>query len=103
MEREKDPKATLLKMARLARLTLTPEEEELFARELGSILKHFQKINTFVKTDLSPMVHPLAESLDLHLRPDVVQQEMKTEEALGNASQRKGSFFKVPPVRKEKT
>ena len=95
-----DKKKTLSKMARLARLKLTLEEEDLFTQELSSILDYFQKINPFVEKDLLVMVHPLGEDGGFPLRKDVVEVGMKTHEALKNTSEKKDSFFKVPPVRK---
>ena len=83
-------------VARLARLTLTPAEIELFTRQLNDILDYMQKLNELDTTGVPPMTHVL----DIHnaFREDVPQASLPLELSLQNApSQERGTFL-VPRV-----
>ncbi len=41
-------------VARLARLALTPDEKERFARQLGLILEHAEKVREVAAEDVAP-------------------------------------------------
>jgi len=85
----------LLHVARLARLELREDEVERLEGQLNDILAAVSKVSELDLSDVPPTSHPL----------DVVNvwQEDKSrpclpvEEALANAPEREGNFFKVPP------
>ena len=83
-------------IARLARLRLTPEEEERLADEMAEVLTYMEQLNA-VDTD---NVEPLSHVLDLVdvVREDEVQQRITHEEALKNAPDTDGEYFRVPKV-----
>jgi len=83
-------------VARLARLELSESEIEQFAGQLSAILEYFEKLN---ELDTS-QVEPLAHCLPIHnvFRDDTPQASLSTEEALANAPQRTGDYFKVPKI-----
>jgi aspartyl-tRNA(Asn)/glutamyl-tRNA(Gln) amidotransferase subunit C len=88
------------KVAHLARLELTEQEEEQFTTQLGDILEYFEQLS---ELDTS-QVEPTARAIDVSniTRPDQLQPYPKREEILANAPEREeaaqGEFFKVPKI-----
>lgn len=84
------------RVARLARLGLSPDEEEQLAGQLDRILGYMDKLN---ELDTSH-VKPLARVVDIpyELRADEVSNEPRTEALLANAPAREDHFFKVPKI-----
>ena len=89
-------KKTLEHLAELARIELTPHEEEKFLRELESVLGYFEELKT-VDTSSVP---PLAESTSKvnAMREDTEREN--TNQGKGNKDfpDERGGFLKVPPV-----
>jgi aspartyl-tRNA(Asn)/glutamyl-tRNA(Gln) amidotransferase subunit C len=83
-------------IAFLARLELTPEEQELYAKQLSAILEHAARL-TEVDTDQIP---PTASVLPLKapLRRDVVRPSLPHALILRNAPATERGMFRVPPV-----
>ncbi|MEA3334779.1 MAG: Asp-tRNA(Asn)/Glu-tRNA(Gln) amidotransferase subunit GatC [Chloroflexota bacterium] len=83
-------------IAHLARLALTPQEIEQFSRQLTDILGHFDALE---QVDTSS-VPPTASVLPLRtvMREDRVTPGLTSEDALANAPDRDGDFFRVPAV-----
>jgi aspartyl-tRNA(Asn)/glutamyl-tRNA(Gln) amidotransferase subunit C len=85
----------LLHVARLARLELREDEVERLGAQLNDILAAVSKVSELDLSDVPPTSHPL----------DVVnvwdEDEpapcLTREEALANAPEREGWYFKVPP------
>ena len=86
------------RVAALARLKLSAEEEQLFAGQLSAILDQVRELETLDVTGVPPMTHALAEGEAVALRPDVLVPGLTPEEALGNAPAREGTCFKVPRI-----
>jgi len=86
-------------LAKLARLTLTPEEREKFYRQIQEVLAHIQRIEALSLPGQVEYFFPNQEVRPL--RPDVVQPGFSQEEALANAPEKEGDFFIVPRVVKE--
>lgn len=84
------------KVANLARLELTPEEEEQFTIQLSSILEYFEQLSE-LNTD---GVQPTARAIDVSnvTRDDQVHPYPEPETILGVAPDREGEFFKVPKI-----
>jgi aspartyl-tRNA(Asn)/glutamyl-tRNA(Gln) amidotransferase subunit C len=84
------------KVASLARLELTPEEEEQFTTQLGSILQYVEQLNELDVTD----VLPTTRAIDVSnvTRPDNLQPYPEREAILSGAPQQEGDFFKVPKI-----
>lgn len=88
------------KVAHLARLELTPEEEEKFTSQLSSILEYFEQLS---ELDTS-QVQPTARAIDMAnvTRPDQLQpyenRDMLLESAPDQESNTQGDFFKVPQI-----
>lgn len=86
------------RVAALARLKLSAEEEQLFAGQLSAILDQVRELETLDVTGVPPMTHALAEGEAVALRPDVLVPGLTPEEALANAPAREGTCFKVPRI-----
>ena len=86
------------KIARLARLRLTPEEELAFGGQLSAILDHVAQLGELDVTGVEPMTHALAAGDAAPLRADEVVAGLSPAEALANAPAREGTCFKVPRI-----
>jgi aspartyl-tRNA(Asn)/glutamyl-tRNA(Gln) amidotransferase subunit C len=84
------------RIAVLARLELSAEEEAAFAEQLGHILQYFEKLTELDTEQVQPTAHvvPVAEAY----RDDVVTNPAAAEELRANAPERDGDFFKVPKI-----
>jgi aspartyl-tRNA(Asn)/glutamyl-tRNA(Gln) amidotransferase subunit C len=83
-------------VARLARLALSDEELDGFARELGVILEHAEDLAALDLDDVEPTAHPLP--LVNVLRPDEVRPSLDRDEVLGQAPAVEDGRFRVPRI-----
>jgi aspartyl-tRNA(Asn)/glutamyl-tRNA(Gln) amidotransferase subunit C len=83
-------------VALLARLALTPAEEEELATTLDSILRHMDALNRIDTTDVEPTAHIVA--VETPWREDVVTNAPDTEALLRNAPARDDDLFVVPKI-----
>lgn len=96
-------------VADLANLELTEAERSRMARDLNSILEHIERLNQVDTTNVEPM----AQTSDRYgvdqaktgsarfayaMRPDETRPCLPHEDALRNAPESDGTFFKVPKV-----
>jgi aspartyl-tRNA(Asn)/glutamyl-tRNA(Gln) amidotransferase subunit C len=86
------------RIARLARLTLSPEEEERFRDQLSAILGYVEQLGELDLEGVEPMTHALAAGEAAPLRADVPARCLDPEDALANAPAREGTWFKVPRI-----
>lgn len=89
-------KDTISYVANLARIRLTPDEEELFAHQLNDILAYMEKLKKLDTKGIEPMSH--AVFLGNVFRDDKVKDSLPREEVLKNAPQKENGFFKVPKI-----
>ncbi|MEM4247092.1 MAG: Asp-tRNA(Asn)/Glu-tRNA(Gln) amidotransferase subunit GatC [Candidatus Woesearchaeota archaeon] len=85
------------KLAKIARLDLTKEERERFAKELDSILKAFDIIAKAPTKGVQPATHPVP-LLPME-RKDVVAEGLSREDALRNTELKGDGFIKGPPTK----
>lgn len=87
----------VLRIAALARLELTPEEVELFTRQLAGILDYVEQIRALDTTGVPPTSHVMNQPID---RDDQVVDPLPREDGLANAPEaaRQAGLFKVPRV-----
>jgi len=78
----------------VARLALTDEEVERLGRELNAILEAVGKVSELDLDDVEPTSHPLA--LVNVWAEDEPRPCLPLEDALANAPERAGDFFRVP-------
>ena len=83
-------------VANLARITLTPEEEEKLGAQLGNILHFIEKLNRLDVSQVEPTAH--AVPLVNVTRADEVRPSLPTEEALRNAPAKANGLFLVPKI-----
>jgi len=83
-------------VALLARLKLSPEEEEVLTEQLDRILQYMEKLS---QVDTSS-VEPLAHAVDIvnAFREDHATNRPSTDALLANAPAREKNFFKVPKI-----
>ncbi len=86
----------VLHVAELARLSLGPEEVELFTRQLNDILAYVEKLQELDTTAVTPLAHviPIFNAF----REDEVRAGLPPDEALKNAPAREEGSFLVPKV-----
>ena len=86
------------KIAVLARLQLSTEQETLFAGQLSSILEYVEQLRELDVSQVEPMTHALAAGDAAPWRADEVAPSLTPDEALANAPAREGTCFKVPRI-----
>jgi aspartyl-tRNA(Asn)/glutamyl-tRNA(Gln) amidotransferase subunit C len=84
------------KVAHLARLELTSEEEEQFTTQLSSILEYFEQLSE-LDTENVP---PTTRAIDVSniTRSDELIPDPNREVILTGAPDREDEFFKVPKI-----
>jgi len=84
------------KISRLAYLEFGEEEKEKIRQDLEQILTFVEKLRELDTENVEPLVY-LSDKTDV-LREDKKIPTLSTEEALLNAPDKSGHFFKVPKV-----
>ena len=92
-------RAQVKQIALLARISLTPEEVELFQEQLSQILEQFQVLSELDTTDVPPSGH--AVGLQDVMREDEAEGSLAPKDVLSNAPRQEGEFFRVKPVLEE--
>lgn len=83
-------------VAFLARLELSPEEEERFTQQLGDILTYVEQLQELDTEGVEPTFHAL--NVEQIARPDQWEPWENLEAILSNAPERSDQFFKVPRI-----
>jgi len=83
-------------VAHLARIALTPDEQEKFGAQLSNILGYIEKLNQLDVNQIEPTAH--AVPLVNVFRPDEVRPSLANEEALRNAPASANGLFMVPKI-----
>jgi aspartyl-tRNA(Asn)/glutamyl-tRNA(Gln) amidotransferase subunit C len=96
-------------VADLAHLELTPEERARMLKDLNSILAYVKRLSQLDTSKVEPMAQVASrygvskdatpgEAFAYAMRPDELRPCLPHEEAMKNAPQTDGTFFKVPKV-----
>jgi aspartyl-tRNA(Asn)/glutamyl-tRNA(Gln) amidotransferase subunit C len=96
-------------VADLAHLELTAEERARMLKDLNSILAYIERLNQLDTADVEPMAQVASrygvrqdatgsEVFSYAMRPDELRPCLPHDEAMSNAPQTDGTFFKVPKV-----
>lgn len=93
----------VVRIARLARLQLSPERLSQAQTDLNEILDLIQQLQAVDTTGIEPLAHPLAAMTDVHLRlrDDVVTELTSSERRtalMANAPGARDGLFLVPKV-----
>jgi aspartyl-tRNA(Asn)/glutamyl-tRNA(Gln) amidotransferase subunit C len=83
-------------IARLARLSLSEAEKELFGNQLESILSYMDTLNELETKDIEPTSHVLA--ISNVTREDSTILSLDREDALANAPDKTDKFYRVPKI-----
>ncbi|MEO0409029.1 MAG: Asp-tRNA(Asn)/Glu-tRNA(Gln) amidotransferase subunit GatC [Cyanobacteria bacterium P01_A01_bin.135] len=84
------------KVAYLARLALTEEEEVKFTAQLGDILDYVQQLDELDTADVSPTTRAI--DVSNVTRADVQETSLQRETMLESAPERDDEYFKVPKI-----
>ena len=88
--------ATVGKVARLARLNLSPAEVDAMTSQLAGMLEHFADIDALNLEHVEPMTQAYPSSNVF--RDDVVVEGLDRDEVLSQAPSTEDGRFRVPPV-----
>ena len=89
-------KETVVKVSRLARLSLTPEQAEKMTSQLAGMLEHFRDIDALDLSEVEPMTQPYP--LKNVMREDVEAKSLDRQEVLDQAPAAENGRFRVPPT-----
>jgi len=84
------------RVALLARLRLSPEEEERLTEQLDKILEHMEKLNRLDTSGIDPFVHAI--EMFNAFRADRVTNRPNVDDLLANAPAKDGTFIEVPKI-----
>ena len=83
-------------VARLARLSLSPAEEQQFGSQLGSVLGYIKKLEEVDVSNVAPTAH--AFPLINVTRPDDIAPSLSHDAAMSNAPSQANGLFMVPKI-----
>ena len=84
------------RVAALARLDLSPEEQTRLVDELGRILHYMEKLNELDTEDVSPTAHAIPVAG--RLRADEAEGFAALDELLAQAPDLRDGYFRVPRI-----
>lgn len=87
---------TVRRIARLARIKITPAEATALREELSGILGWVAQLDEVDTSAVEPMTRVVATTLKQ--RPDVVTDGDRAGDIVANAPAREESFFVVPKI-----
>lgn len=93
---EKISQETVIKVSRLARLSLNTDEVEKMTAQLAGMLEHFRDIDALDLANVEPMTQPYP--LKNVLREDVIAPSLDRDEVLSQAPIAESGRFRVPPT-----
>ncbi|WKZ82496.1 MAG: Asp-tRNA(Asn)/Glu-tRNA(Gln) amidotransferase subunit GatC [Acidimicrobiia bacterium] len=85
----------IAKVARLARIGLSPDDLAHHSEQLQVILEHAARVQALPTEGVEPTAHPLP--MVNALRSDEVEPTLDRDEVLSQAPDREGPYFRVPP------
>ncbi|HEX9646625.1 MAG TPA: Asp-tRNA(Asn)/Glu-tRNA(Gln) amidotransferase subunit GatC [Alphaproteobacteria bacterium] len=89
-------RATVARVARLARIRIGEDELDRLAGELDNILNWIEQLNEVDVAGVEPMTSVVA--FELPERADRVTEGGRAEDIVANAPETAGSYFVVPKV-----
>ena len=87
------------KIALLSRLEIKEDRVEAVQQQLSDILSYMELIEQADFSEVEPTAH--AVSMSNVMRDDAPQESLPNEDALQNAPEAEGGYFKVPKVIQE--
>ena len=83
-------------VAHLARIQLSPDEEQRLGAQLGNILEFMEKLKTLDVSAVEPTAHAVP-TVNV-TRPDAVRPSLPHEAAMRNAPAQANGLFVVPKI-----
>lgn len=84
------------KVARLARLQLSPEEASRIEKDLNQVLKEFKILDKAKTSNVQPSYQPIP--LKNITRKDLVEDSLSRKQAMSNTKNKKKGYFTGPGV-----
>lgn len=85
-------------VADLSNLELTDQERQRMLKDLNSILDYIDLLNELDTTNVPPMAQVSGGGQESNLREDELRACLPHADAMKNAPETDGEFFKVPKV-----
>ncbi len=89
-------RSEVIKIAHLARLSISEDETVNYVKDLSSILELVEKMNAANVDGITPMAHPL--NMTQRLRVDEVTETDQKQRLMANAPATEDALFLVPKV-----
>jgi aspartyl-tRNA(Asn)/glutamyl-tRNA(Gln) amidotransferase subunit C len=89
-------RSEVIKIAHLARLSVSKDETASYVKDLSSILELVEKMNAANVDGITPMAHPL--NMTQRLRVDEVTETDQKQRLMANAPATEDALFLVPKV-----
>ena len=89
-------KNTTIKIAKLCRIKVNPDEIEELSLQLNSILDWVEQLNEVNTENIEPLTN--VSISELPLREDIENNKSHTEDVLSNAPEKLENYFVVPKV-----
>lgn len=89
-------KETIDKIAVLSRLEVSEQEAEGLLKDMNNILQFMEQLNELDTTGVNPLIY-LSEEQNV-TRADEVKKDITVQEAIANAPNTDGSYFRVAKV-----
>ena len=86
-------------LAKLSHLSFSEQEKKEIRADLQEMISFIEKLKEVNTDGVAPLLH-MSSNVNM-LREDVVQGSVSREEAIKNAPETDGTFFKVPKVIKK--
>jgi aspartyl-tRNA(Asn)/glutamyl-tRNA(Gln) amidotransferase subunit C len=86
-------------LAKLSHLSFNEQEKKEIGADLQEMISFIEKLKEVNTDGVAPLLH-MSSNVNI-LREDIVQGSVSREEALKNAPETDGTFFKVPKVIKK--
>ena len=83
-------------LAKLSHLSFSEQEKKEIRADLQEMISFIEKLKEVNTDGVAPLLH-MSSNVNM-LREDVVQGSVSRDEALKNAPETDGTFFKVPKV-----
>ena len=89
-------KGDVAKVANLARLALSEDEQETLTGQLNALLLYFKQLEELDTDGVEPTSHIVP--LNCPQRPDEVHGSLPREQVMSQAPQRQEEYFLVPAI-----
>ncbi len=86
----------VLKIGKLARLEIAPEELDPLAEHFNSLLDYFTKLEELDLSSVDPFT--MEDTQPIVMRPDEVRESPVREAILNQSPSREGDFIRVPKI-----